>query len=112
MRQGEHARAADAAERMVRHAFEPAGDAYRAASLLARCAPVVAKDVQLSEAERREQALTYAGRAVELLRQANARGYKDVERLKKDKHFDPLHAREDFQQLLRQLEAEAKPDAR
>jgi serine/threonine-protein kinase len=47
----------------------------------------------------------YAARAVELLRQAVAKGYKDVEHLKKDPDLDSLRGRDDFKQLLKDLEA-------
>ncbi len=46
----------------------------------------------------------YAARAVELLRQAVAKGYKDVGHLKKDPDLDAQRQREDFKKLLRELE--------
>jgi hypothetical protein len=49
-----------------------------------------------------------AARAVELLRQAVAKGYRDVADMKKQPHLDSLRARADFRQLLAELEAKSK----
>ena len=46
-----------------------------------------------------------AKRAVALLQQAVAKGYKDVEHLKKDDDLKALREREDFKQLVAELEA-------
>ncbi len=46
----------------------------------------------------------YATRAVELLRQAVAKGYKDIDHLKKDDDLKALREREDFQKLVKELE--------
>ena len=48
----------------------------------------------------------YAGRAVELLRQAVAKGYKDIAHLKRDKDLDALRQRGDFKLLLAGLESQ------
>jgi hypothetical protein len=50
----------------------------------------------------------YAARAVELLRQAVAKGYRDVADMKKRPDFDSLRARDDFRQLLAELETKSK----
>jgi serine/threonine protein kinase len=46
----------------------------------------------------------YAQRAVALLRQAIKRGFMDVAQMKKDSDLDPLRQREDFQELMAELE--------
>jgi serine/threonine-protein kinase len=51
-----------------------------------------------------EKAEEYAGQAVQLLRQAVAKGFKNVEHMKKDSDLEPLRSRPDFQELLRDLE--------
>jgi serine/threonine protein kinase len=51
--------------------------------------------------------LEHADRAMELLRKAVEAGYKNAERLKTDPNFGPLHDREDFKQLVAELEAVA-----
>jgi serine/threonine protein kinase len=50
------------------------------------------------------QAEHYATRAVEVLRVAVVRGYKDVEVLKKDADFEAVRQRPDFQMLMAELE--------
>jgi eukaryotic-like serine/threonine-protein kinase len=78
---------------------------FNAACLLCRCVTLAEKDAQLAETERKELAQSYADRAMEMLRQAVARGYKDAAHMKKDTDLDPLRAREDFKKLLADLEA-------
>ena len=46
-----------------------------------------------------------AQRAVAILQQAIAKGYKDAEHLKKDDDLKGLRERDDFKKLLRELEA-------
>ena len=49
-----------------------------------------------------------AAKAVDLLRQVVAKGYQDVEHLKRDSDLDGLRQRDDFKKLLRELEGKAK----
>jgi serine/threonine-protein kinase len=51
----------------------------------------------------------YATRAVELLRQAVAKGWKDIDHLKKDTDLDPLRSRDDYKQLMKEMEPKPKP---
>ena len=50
----------------------------------------------------------YAIRAVEALRKAVAKGYKNVARMKNETDLDLLRKREDFQKLMAELEAKQK----
>jgi serine/threonine protein kinase/tetratricopeptide (TPR) repeat protein len=50
---------------------------------------------------------TYAGRAVALLRQAAAKGWKDVAHMKTDPDLAPLRGRDDFKELTAELERAA-----
>jgi hypothetical protein len=87
--------------------------AARRASLLTKSickARWALKDDKLPEGKRKELAQSYADRAVEALRQAVARGYKDAAHLKKDPDLDPLRGRDDFRKLLAEVEAAAKPE--
>jgi tetratricopeptide (TPR) repeat protein len=53
----------------------------------------------------------YAARAVELLRQAVAKGYADADHMAKDTDLDPIRGRDDFKKLLDGLRAKPpKPD--
>ncbi len=54
-------------------------------------------------------ARTYGDQAMQSLRQALAKGYKDAAQIKKDKDLDPLRQREDFRKLLGELEAKSTP---
>jgi tetratricopeptide (TPR) repeat protein len=105
---GEHAAAARTAEQLASFGVDPANEAYSAACVLALCVPLAEKDAQLPEAERPRQARAYADRALELLRRAVANGYQDIAHLKKNTELDPLRSRNDFQELLAELEAAAK----
>ncbi len=65
----------------------------------------------MSQAEREQLAEKYAARAVALLRQAVDAGFKDVAHMahmKQNRGLDPLRQREDFKNLLSDLEEKAK----
>jgi hypothetical protein len=85
---------------------------YAAACILARCVPLAERDSQLAKGQRKERAREYADRALATLRQAVQNGYRDVAHMKKDTDLDPLRSHADFQKLLKELEAKAKPDAK
>jgi tetratricopeptide (TPR) repeat protein len=102
---GEHAAAALAADDLARIALDPALDSYNAACYLSRCVTLAEKDAKLPQVRREELAKSYGDRAIELLRQAIARGYKDARHMKEDSDLEPLHSRADFQQLVAKLKA-------
>jgi serine/threonine-protein kinase len=102
----EHAGAALAAADLVRIAFDPANDAYKAAGFFSRCIPRAERDSKLSEGRRQELARSYAEQSLAALRQALAKGYKNLTQLKKDKDLDPLRSRDYFHKLLAGLEQE------
>src|SRR5262249_12249687 len=103
--QADHARLATAAEELARFGFDPATDTSNAACYLCRCVTLAGQDAQLAEARRKELARGYADRALELLRQAVAHGYKDAAHMKKDSDLEPLRGREEFKKLLAELGA-------
>ena len=47
----------------------------------------------------------YARRAIALLRQAVAAGYQDAAHMKKDPDLDSLRGRDDFEKLLKEMDA-------
>jgi hypothetical protein len=96
------------AEDLTRPGFVPSIDFYRAARYVSRCVPLAEADTQLPEAKRRELAEKHATRAVELLREAIAKGYEDASDLKQNQDLDPLRQRDDFKKLLAELEAKTK----
>jgi hypothetical protein len=63
-----------------------------------------------SAAERTRRAEYYGGRAVEYLRRAVEKGYRDAAALQKEKKWEPLRGRGDFRKLVAELqEKEKKP---
>jgi ATP/maltotriose-dependent transcriptional regulator MalT len=108
---GDHERAAAAIEEFVAAIADlPKGDEldYHAASHLARCAAMAGQDDRLTEANRKQKANDYARRAVERLRAAVRRGFKDLQKIKSDHDLDGLRTREDFQRFLAEVEAKGK----
>jgi serine/threonine protein kinase/tetratricopeptide (TPR) repeat protein len=98
----DHVRLAATANELARFAYDAANDAYDAAGLFCACAAMAEKDNHPDEVEH------YAKRVLALLRLAVARGFKDVDRMKKDSRFGPLREREEFKKLLVDLEGKAK----
>jgi serine/threonine protein kinase/tetratricopeptide (TPR) repeat protein len=104
----DHARLAATADEFARFGYDPGNDTYSAAVFLCRCVTLADKDAQLDEAKRKELAQSYADRALALLQQAVARGFKDAAHMRKDPALEPLRAREEFRKLLADLEGKPK----
>ncbi len=100
------------AEEIAKLGWEPAADIYNAACAFARCGLVVDSDQELSEADRRKHTAAFADRAVLALKDAIEKGFKDVDKLKKDKDLEALRSRDDFQKLITELESKIRPDGR
>jgi tetratricopeptide (TPR) repeat protein len=77
---------------------------YTAACMRAVTAAVVKQDARTPGADAARLTSEEADRAMAWLQKAVAAGYKNVERMKKDKDLDALRQREDFQKLVRNLE--------
>jgi serine/threonine protein kinase len=88
--------------------WDPPADAYDAAGFLSGCVPIAAKHQKLDDQRRKESAQSYTEAAMKLLREAVSKGYKDVAHLKNDTDFDPLRQRDDFEQLVAELEGKGK----
>jgi serine/threonine protein kinase len=88
--------------------WDPAGDAYGAACMLAQCMPIVEKDDNLAAARRGAEIAFCADQAMTMLRDAIAKGYQDANHIQTDKDLDPLRPREDFQRVVAELEAKVK----
>jgi serine/threonine protein kinase/tetratricopeptide (TPR) repeat protein len=100
----DHARLATTAEDLARFGFKPATDAFNAALYLCLCVTLAEKDSQLASDKRTELAQYYTERALLMLRQAIARGFKDTPSLKKHRDLNPLRGRQEFKKLLAELE--------
>ena len=85
--------------------WDPAVDAYEAAGMLARCAPIVEKNDKLDAAKRQAEMQFYADQAMAMLRDAVAKGYENIEHMKQDNNLDPLRERADFKKVVAELEA-------
>jgi len=73
------------------------GDRYDFARIYALASAAAAKNPGADAPRLAEQ---YADRAIDLLSKAVAKGFKDVERIKKDSDFKAVREREDFKKLL------------
>jgi hypothetical protein len=96
---GDHARASADAQAISESSGATSEDLYNAACVLAVSARIAAKDASVAE--------SYAARAVGMLRGAADKGYKDLAHIKKDADLDNLRARNDFKNLLQELEQRA-----
>jgi tetratricopeptide (TPR) repeat protein len=89
-----------------------AKDMVSLAGVYSRAAAVVAKDSTLAQGDRRKRAEHYASHAIKLLRKAQAAGYfanpGNVECLNRDNKLQQLRSREDFKELLNDLQRNAK----
>jgi serine/threonine protein kinase len=84
--------------------WDHAVDAYEAAWTLARCIPIVEKNDALDTAKRQAEMQLYADQAMAMLRDAVAKGYKNIEHMRKNKDLDPLRERLDFKKRVAELE--------
>jgi serine/threonine-protein kinase len=109
-RQGDHAAASAAVQPLVEAKQSSGSTLYDAACIYSLCSAAARKDGMLATAERDKLAEQYASRALDLLRQAIQKGYKDTEHMKKDKDLDALRDREDFKKLVAELEAAKPPE--
>jgi tetratricopeptide (TPR) repeat protein len=96
----DHAAAAKSADEFLRAASDPPRDAYTAARLFANCVRLATQDKRLPEGKRQEVANAYADQAIAALRQAVAKGAKEVAQMSTGTNLDPLRRRADFQTLL------------
>src|SRR5262249_14726173 len=88
--------------------WDAPADAYDAACFLSLCVPIVARHDKLDATQREEAATFYGDAAMKLLRNAVSKGYKDVAHMKKDTHLVPLRQRDDFRNLVAELEGKEK----
>jgi hypothetical protein len=102
-RAGEHSRAFSEANALAA-AKDVTGDTLYNVACACALASAAVKDAKNPVADAPRPAEEYAARAVELLRQAVAKGYKDFDHLKKDDDLKSLREREDFKKLVKELE--------
>src|SRR5262249_20735003 len=108
----DHAEAAQTVAELVKAVPAEVTDYPRCVGFLARCVALAGKDEALPEARRKELARRYGDQALDLLKKAIARGYKDAAYLRQSPDLEPLRSREDFKKLLSDLESRTKPGSR
>ncbi len=107
--EGKHAQALEAVQPALDSPQATALTWYNAARVCASASALARKDASLSAAEQESLAGRYADRAVRLLRQAVAKGFRgqaNLDHMKADKDLDPLRDRADFRKLQGGLEKE------
>jgi serine/threonine-protein kinase len=89
--------------------IEPNGfeESRESAGFLCRCVRLCREDPSVAEPQR--EARAYAGRAMEALRTAVRKGFRDARHLEKAETYGPLRDREDFRRLLAELWDRAFP---
>jgi hypothetical protein len=102
---GDQKSALEAAGKLRDLGWDPPANAYDAAAGLALCIPIVREDDQATTASRDQLASYYGDAAMAMLRQAVAKGYKDLAHLNGNQDLDSLRGRDDFKQLVAELEA-------
>ncbi len=100
----DHSRLAATADEVARFGYDPANDTYVAACMTCNCVELAARNTGLDEIRRNELAASYTERALALLRDAVARGFKDTEQLRENPDLKPLRRREEFRKLIAELE--------
>jgi tetratricopeptide (TPR) repeat protein len=88
----DHAAAALAAQDLLKCGVEPAQDAYDAARCLARCVALVEQPKWLSLIHESDLTRTYCKQAVQALREAVQKGYRQPARKNVEPDFEPFRA--------------------
>src|SRR5262249_29557494 len=101
--QGDYERATRDVEAIRPEGRSSAGTLFNLACVYGLCAAASGKDPKFSSNERHGRANGYATQAIELLKQAIAKGYKNVDAIKTDSDLDCLRGRDDFKQVIAEL---------
>ncbi len=84
--------------------WDPPADAYDAACALSVCGTLVAEHDMLDDQQREEAVRFYGDAAMRLLREAVSKGFADSDQVRENDDLDPLRQRDDFRELLEQLQ--------
>jgi tetratricopeptide (TPR) repeat protein len=103
--QGDHGQATEEVEAVLRQGDVGALGVYDAACAFSRASAAAEHDIKLTPTDRNRVKAGYAERAMELLRQAVAKGWRHPSLIVDDPDLEPLRGRKDFQKLLAELEA-------
>jgi tetratricopeptide (TPR) repeat protein len=105
---GEHSQATDDANDVALQEGVGQNNHYNVACVFALSSAAAENDGKLAPADRTRLKAQYADRAVDFLRQAVAEGFQNTSLLKGDADLASLHPREDFQQLVREVERKSR----
>jgi serine/threonine protein kinase/tetratricopeptide (TPR) repeat protein len=105
---GDHTAALHAAEKLRDLGWDPPATAYDAGCALALCVAIVGQVDRGTKEDRAKQARFYSDKAMAMLRDAVARGFRNGRHMKEDPDLISLRAREDFQMLLAELKGKVK----
>jgi tetratricopeptide (TPR) repeat protein len=105
-RRGDHALATQEAEAISREGNLSSVQIYNIGCVHARASVTVERDPKLQPLDHARLKSQYSDRAMDFLRQAIAKGYRNPDAIGKDPDVDPLRAREDFRTLLAELKAQ------
>jgi serine/threonine protein kinase len=105
---GNHAAAAAVARKLPGVLTTSADFAWYAARRLAQCAQMAENDGQLDSEKRTRLAQTYRNEAIEMIRTAVQRGYRNVAALKSTAELASLQSMPAFQQIVAGLESVRK----
>jgi hypothetical protein len=108
--QNDHAELARVAPEIPKVFADENRDYCNAARFMASCVTLAEQDGSLTSTQRMERIRVYADSAIEFLRQAVQKGYKNEEELRTDAGFNPLRPHEEFRNLLAELKANGRPD--
>jgi tetratricopeptide (TPR) repeat protein len=105
---GDHARAVQEVEALAATRELSENNLYNLACVYARAAAAAGKDEKLPAAERSRFQDRYATQAVDSLRQAVARGFRNLPGLQNDPDLEAVRGRPEFQKLVQELEEKVK----
>jgi hypothetical protein len=106
---GDYALAVQEAEMVAAKAEELySGNLYNLACVYSHCAATAGRDAKLPLPERTKLQEHYGARALEYLRQAMAKGWRNLPLLKSDPDLDALRGREDFKKVVAEAEKKIK----
>ncbi len=95
------------AEALRKGVIDGADVQFLAARLFATAIPLLQQDEKLSADERTAFARSVTGQAIDSLRAAVDKGFKDAAKLKAEALFTPLRGRDDFRQIQAEVERRA-----
>jgi hypothetical protein len=106
--QGRPKETVEAALEIVKLRPDNANELRNGAARLSACISLVGKDLPTLSVEQQAERQSYADQAMDLLRRAVSRGYKNAKSLKEGRDFEPLRSRDDFRALVAEVEKPAK----